>query len=250
MHRLKQLMVTLPANLADNIRQEKDIEFVLADIGPTPGLYKWVHENFEPQLASGYLKVRQYRASTFHASIAKNTAHVAACGDILVNLDGDVTVGKGAGLKILNAMKRYGGRAVLHMIGEEGSYGTIAYPRELFHSVGGYDEKFRPVGAQDTDIIVRLVAMHGLAYVTTRPAFFHSHRSGDYLKSLGVDVPLHGTDLPEPRAILNTKSETCRHTRVFSWKEARETNHKKLRRNLNGKSYVANEGKPIGYNPM
>lgn len=247
MDRLYQLRRTLPQNLKDNGKYVKDAEFILIDIGPTLGLVEWARETLGSHLKSGLLKIFQCPATSFHASIAKNTAHFNASGGILVNLDGDVLLGPYAVSKILRVMRRYKGRAILHMIGAKGTYGCIAYPRRHFFSVKGYDQSFGPVGCQDTDVILRMVGKHKLAYVTTRPRTFQTHRLGRYLQALGIRAPHHAKDLIKPKAIRNPKSATIKHTKVKDWKKANEANNRLMVANMKRKRWTANSKNHLGY---
>ena len=89
MNRLNQIKETLPQNLRDNILFNEKIEFIVVDFA-TPGLQQWIKSEFEEELRSGYLKYYYTEELRYwHASIAKNTAHLLANNDILVNLDCD-----------------------------------------------------------------------------------------------------------------------------------------------------------------
>ncbi len=250
MHRLHQLRRTLPKNLAHNARDRKHVEFILVDIGPTPGLLGWARAHCGKALATGYLKIFQTKATRFHAPLAKNTSHIHASGKILVNLDGDVLVGPRGGRKIINAMRRHKGRAVIHVSGKRGTYGCIAYPRRFFMGVRGYDQSFGPVGAQDTDIIVRLVGRYKLKYVVRQRVPINSKLLFAYLRSLkkGFRGTLVDKGLPLTKAIVNSKRDTIRHTKVKNWKRADKANHRILRRNIRRKRFVANKKKKgLGY---
>jgi len=248
MHRLHQLRRTLPKNLAHNARDKRAVEFVLADLGPTPGLLGWAKTHCAKALASGYLKIFQAPAEGFHASVAKNTAHVHASGRILVNLDGDVMVGPRGGMKIINAMRRRRGKAVLHLTKGAGTYGCIAYPRKYFMGIRGYDQAFGPVGCQDTDVIVRMIAKYKLGYVGRRRVPKNTKRLLAYLRRMrhfqGVVVD---SRLPGISALVNSKRDTVRHTRVRNWKKANQANHRILQRNLKRKRFVVNRRQRLGH---
>ena len=78
MNRLNQIKETLPQNLRDNILFNEKIEFIVVDFA-TPGLQQWIKSEFEEELRSGYLKYYYTEELRYwHASIAKNTAHLLA----------------------------------------------------------------------------------------------------------------------------------------------------------------------------
>lgn len=166
-NRLHQISETLMQNLQDNIAAQKDVEFILVDFASKDGLKDWVIQNFKKELESGYLKYFfTKKMDNWECSIAKNTAHLVASGDILVNLDCDNFTGKDGGRYVINHFLEYGTNLVLHQSSSEpgdGSYGRIAMLKKYFYLIGGYNEMFNPMGYQDTDLILRLVSL-GLVY--------------------------------------------------------------------------------------
>lgn len=101
-NRIHQIRQTLKQNLDDNRLHRDFVEFVLVDFGSKDGLRDWVFNNFSVELASGYLKY-YYTENLphWHASVAKNTAHLCASGDILVNLDCDNFTGLWGGVMVI-----------------------------------------------------------------------------------------------------------------------------------------------------
>jgi hypothetical protein len=168
---LWQLKKTLPKNLADNRKLKTAIEFVLIDFGSTDGLNSWIKREFKTELKEGYLKYYSTNElSSWHASIAKNTAHLLATGKILTNLDCDNFTGKSGGLYVINCFKNCQSPIVFHQFSgnwKDGSCGRISVKRKLFFAIGGYDEQFEPMGFQDLDIMVRLWSI-GLVYHTAK----------------------------------------------------------------------------------
>lgn len=164
-NRFHQIKKTLPKNLADNYDDRDKIEFVLVDFGSTDGLENWITENFSKEIETGYLKYYYTEElKKWHSSVAKNTAHILADHEILVNLDCDNYTGKRGGMFVLENMIRYGYKyTVIHQFSNQfgdGSCGRIAVDRENFLQVGGYDEGLEPVGYQDIDLILRLTLAH------------------------------------------------------------------------------------------
>jgi len=167
-NRLYQIQHTLRKNLDDNVLHDQLIEFVLIDFDSNDGLRDWIISNFSSELSSGYLKYYYTKAlPQWHASIAKNTAHLCASGKILANLDCDNFTGTWGGAYVLKTFALRGDRCVIHQYsGNTGdnSYGRIAVQTKYFYLIGGYDESFEPVGYQDGDLIDRLLKF-GLKYV-------------------------------------------------------------------------------------
>jgi len=90
----------------------------------------------------------------WHASVGKNTAHVVASEEILVNVDCDNFIGPNFALDVVNRINN--GSTVLQYEDGDGTCGRIAYWRDEFLHVGGYDEDCSPMGAQDIDLRNRL----------------------------------------------------------------------------------------------
>ena len=159
-NRLSQIKETLPKNLSDNAIDRSRVEFVLIDFGSDQDVSGWIVENFNEELASGYLKFFTCdQLDKWHAPKAKNTAHRLSSGKILVNLDGDNFTGYRGGMFVYNAFMsaphdiclwQYSGDS------HDGSFGRIAASRDAFFAVGGYNEEFLEMGFQDRDLVNRL----------------------------------------------------------------------------------------------
>ena len=96
----------------------------------------------------------------WHASVGKNTSHLVASEDILVNVDGDNLIGPNFPLDVVQ--KFQAGYKVLQYEYGEGTTGRIAYLRSDFMRIHGYDEEkdVLPMGAQDIDMIHRLKMLY------------------------------------------------------------------------------------------
>lgn len=166
-NRFHQIAKTLPQNLEDNRMFKNRIEFILVDFGSTDGLREWIKENFMKEIEEGYLKYfYTEELHSWHASIAKNTAHLLAKNEILVNLDCDNYTGYNGGRFVIRQFVKHGEKIVLHQYGGDiydGSYGRIGLMHSFFLQVRGYDESFAPMAYQDTDLINRLCLL-GLTY--------------------------------------------------------------------------------------
>lgn len=159
-NRICQIRQTLPKNILDN-KTNPYIEFVLVNFGSNDGLHEYVLENFSRELSEGYLSYYHTDSMSYwHSSIAKNTAHSCATGDILVNLDCDNYTGKDGGKHVIKQFVDFGPNIVLHQFSgkwKDGSFGRIAITKENFFKIGGYDETFLPMGFQDFDLINRAI---------------------------------------------------------------------------------------------
>ena len=221
-NRLHQIRQTLRKNLDDNILHSNHIEFILVDFAGTDGLREWVLENFQAELISGYLKYYYTEElPLWHASIAKNTAHLCTSGEILVNLDCDNFTGPWGGMFVLCAFKRHGNRIIFHQFsrkdGEDGSFGRIAISGNYFRLLGGYDETFEPMGREDSDLIKRF-DRYGLKYVLQPNSLYN-------------------------QAISNTKEESVRYSgsNKTYWKMEKD-NFDRSEQNLSEGRLIANNG--------
>lgn len=173
MNRLYHLKDTYPANLRA-AESYPEAEFVLVDYGGKDDLETWVVENLRPYLESEVLKV--YRAEGpkyWVAAHAKNMAHREATGEILCNLDADVTIPSGFCEYIRGA---FSGKKVVmafnseDMDGNNGCAGFVAARREDFYSVNGYDESINlGWGYDDMNYQFRVRMHNGLDLLTPPP---------------------------------------------------------------------------------
>lgn len=157
MGRLHHLKQTLPANM-ELCREMGDVEFCLANYNSRDGLDEWVTAELGGALASGRLKyVRTTKPEEFNMSHAKNMAHGLATGMFVVNVDADNFLTKEY-IEALRAEIATGGE-VIHFPSEKqswgGGFGRVAVRRDLFFSIGGYDEEHKGWGAEDWDLVQR-----------------------------------------------------------------------------------------------
>jgi len=152
-NRFHQISKTLQKNLDDNRMFKELVEFVLVDFGSTDGLQKWIIDNFQNELKENYLKYYYTDELPFwHCSIAKNTSHLLAKNEILVNLDCDNYTGYNGGRFLIRHILKHQEKIVIHQFDENlwsGTFGRITVNRNSFREVGGYDESFEPVSMQD-----------------------------------------------------------------------------------------------------
>ncbi|NBT57158.1 glycosyltransferase [bacterium] len=134
MDRLFHLKETYLKNIS---RAGSDVEFILLDYGSSDGVGEWAAQNL-----SG-VKLIRTNARYWVASHAKNIVHKAASGDILCNLDCDVTIPEGFSDYLreeLSAGNRIASSEERDEFGNYGCSGLVAVLKNHFYSVNGYDE--------------------------------------------------------------------------------------------------------------
>lgn len=220
-NRFYQIEQTLKKNLDDNRMFKHLIEFVLIDFGSTDGLQEWIKNNFSEEIDAGYLKYfYTNEMENWHVSIAKNTAHLMAVNDIVVNLDCDNFTGCNGGRFLIQHFLKNKVNTVIQQYGGDpydGSFGRISVYRHAFIEVGGYDESFEPMGVQDLDLIERL-KKQGYQYLL-------------------VNDPSYN------RAVFNTKEVgVCNTKSHLKWYEMVAKNSAQSGRNLAEGYLIANNG--------
>ncbi len=209
------LKQTLAQNLRDN-KHNQNVDFVLVDFNDNYSMVDWLKSEFKSQLADSQLKAyHSEEMSEWHASKAKNCAHMLAEGDILVNLDCDNFTGPNGGdfvmAKFIEAEEELifwqNSRKKL-----DGTYGRIAIANKTFHELGGYNEAFLSMGFQDGDLIKRA-------------------------KVLGLKLC---------RDVNSKYNEAIQHEKFIpedmTWKRMNEHNEKKSKSDLKASKLVANDG--------
>lgn len=154
-NRLWQLEHTLRHNL--EVIDPSTTEIVLVDYGSSDEISSYIWNNFSDAVYAGALRFFEViNPGTYHCPRAKNLAHRIACGSYLFNLDADNFVTQDDYLSILSAAEK--GLSVWQFSGDlnDGSYGRIGLSRDLFFSIGGYDETLLPITVQDTDLLNRI----------------------------------------------------------------------------------------------
>ncbi len=166
-NRLYQIRNTLGQNLCDNRMHKHLVEFVLIDFASNDGLKEWIGNSFMEEIEQGFLKYYYTeKLDGWNMPLAKNTSHLWANNDILVNLDCDNYTGPDGGAFVIDTFMQFGDDILLHQGNDytDGSWGRVGMKREFFHAVGGYDEAFKPFLYDDMDIIERLKSL-GLKYI-------------------------------------------------------------------------------------
>ena len=174
MGRLYHLEQTILRNI-EAVADYDECEFILLDYNSKDGLKEWVAENLDVHMKTG--RVKYYRTdepSYYISSHAKNLAHKMASGDILCNIDSDITIPngfcdfiKGVFLENENSIISFDSK---DRQGNNGCAGIIAAKREHFYSVNGYDEKiYLGWGYDDMNYQFRCRMHNNLRLVTPEP---------------------------------------------------------------------------------
>lgn len=221
MGRLHHLSQTLPTNIEWNCGSCA-AEFVLLDYSSPDGLERWVKEKLTRHLESGVLMFYQLAARReFHMAHAKNLSHKLSRGTILCNVDADNFTGPNFA-QYLQARFTGSLPMFLRSAGPRGSRGRIAFRREQFEALGGYDEGLgRGWGYEDGDLCNRA-------------------------KAWGLEEQFIPMDSPYLRIIRHGKEES---TAFYPEKDRRKSQlrHRAVsRKNLDRGELVANKGKPWG----
>jgi hypothetical protein len=192
------------------------VEWIILDYNSKDDLQDLLLEN-SLQREDRVVCLREISGRSWHASVAKNIAHRAAGGDVLMNLDCDNLIADA--IDVLHEVFSGPVGALQMFTGDydDGTYGRIAVRKCLFEAAGGYDESFHPMAYQDRDLLNRL-------------------------RALGVTVQKR----PCPRniAIPNSKETSVQHcsSQGLTWKDFFSENRKKSRDNCAAGRLVANEG--------
>ena len=144
--RLWQLQHVLPLNLLHvwPHREWCNVHLVVAD---DPDALHWIGEHLEFAVRHDVLRVygTNGKMQYWHASVAKNTSHMVANEEILVNVDGDNLIGRGFPMHVAESFQQ--GFKVVHYNGHmEGNYGRIAVLRCDFCELAATTKMLYPWG--------------------------------------------------------------------------------------------------------
>lgn len=152
-NRAEQLVATFHRN-SRVVAECPAVEWIIVDFSSTDGISEFLGKTL-PTVSRRISCSRTVTPLPWHMSVAKNTAHREARGNILVNLDCDNFIGDA-----VDVVSRFfsEGCKVLHMWSgthRDGTCGRIALDRQAFYDIGGYDEGFHPMGYEDIDLLKR-----------------------------------------------------------------------------------------------
>jgi hypothetical protein len=236
MNRLSHVRETLPANVHENIHFP-NIEFVLLDYNSSDGLEAWVRSNMMGHIESGILKY--YRTSEpkyFDMSHSKNMVCRISSGDIICMIDGDNYAGLNYAAWVYSVFSKYGNNSVLSAFGEHGLEhpdmgGKLAFHRDRFAAVRGFDEAFLGYGVEDRDLVDRLEKAGGTPVLVEDKAFsrYIEHAEIDRVKNYHTINNLEGlyllpTDLRKILTALYLFNDNtcCEVTYKFASKDSEE----------------------------
>lgn len=152
MGRLHHLKETLPKNIAYN--KGADVEFVILDYNSADGVGAWLKENYRREIESGLVVYLAERTARFYnPSHAWNIVHGASSGDIVCKLDADGLTGQRYCDSLAKAFEKE--RVYVSTRGNPPNSGWIAFRREDFHALRGYDESFVGWGLREVDLVAR-----------------------------------------------------------------------------------------------
>lgn len=161
MNRLKDLQATLKKNLEDNRIDSNFVEFIVLSFDKNDLTKKWVLDNFEDDLKSGYLKFHSSNMlDTWHFGKAKNAFKGLMSGEIYSSLDGDNYTGYRAGKHIYETFKKYKYKCIFHQFqGDwgDGTCGRVSINRQDYLNIG-YDEDFMPRQWDELDAMLSILA--------------------------------------------------------------------------------------------
>jgi hypothetical protein len=251
MNRREQLQQTLLHNISVLASFGNSVELCLVNfIKDVEGevIEDWVRNLGAPEQFT-YFNSRELRH--WHASVAKNTAHMSSRGAFLVNLDvdnflhvdevsrlldfkgGDLseaiywgfngTITKKIAWWRLGAYSRVEYRARLFSgARQDGSYGRIGIPRKDFIALGGYDESLPPAGGEDANLLKRVVA---------------ARSNYDLIHIPALIPPLKNT---KEEGLINSLQPEA------NWDELNALSREITRRNIKSRQIVANNGLNLG----
>lgn len=158
MNRLYHLKETLPSNLNDCL-DETDAEFIILDYNSDDGLNDWMVENF----SKFEQKVKYFHTTEpqfYNRSHSRNMVFRLANGDIFINLDADNFIGKGFCQFIKSTFKKDINCYICpNPDALSDTFGKIAFAKEDFYAINGYDESIEDYGFEDIDFKNRIRAL-------------------------------------------------------------------------------------------
>lgn len=155
MNRGDHLKATLVENVADN-KDCDGLEFVVVDYNSKDGVEAWVRDTMGDHIRSGRVRfVAERRAPWFERTHAKNIAHLAATGDVLVNIDADNFTGPGYAAYVATVFSEGHPVVLTTSWTVKDTTGKIGLTASLFRNLRGYDESLKGYGYEDVDLVQR-----------------------------------------------------------------------------------------------
>jgi len=156
MDRLKDLKVTLPQNIKDNL-EYPNVEFVVIDYGSKiDDIGGWIKSEMMEYIEKGILVfIRTDEPKYFEMGHSRNIAFQAASGDIVNNVDADGFTNRGFVIYINKLANQLSEKVIFAksrqlLRGRQGYY-----KKEFIDLLGGYNEDLRHYGSDDVDLMNR-----------------------------------------------------------------------------------------------
>lgn len=160
MKRLQDLKATLRKNLDDNYNNRHEIEFIIVCFDKDQNALRWINDNFQKELESGYLRFYQDESlESWHFGKAKNSFRNYISGKIYASLDGDNFTGPNGGKHIIDVFKSNNFDCVFHQFQGnwgDGTCGRVSIVAEDYCLIG-YDENFLPRQWDELDALLSIL---------------------------------------------------------------------------------------------
>ncbi|MFO7032354.1 hypothetical protein B9T07_21050 [Limnospira fusiformis CCALA 023] len=163
MNRFEDIKATLPKNLEDNRGSIGRVEFILVCFDSDDLVEKWVKNNFNNDIESGFLCF--YRSSEldiWHFGRAKNSFKNIINGRIYASLDGDNYTGFKGGEHIINVFQTHEYNCIFHQFqGDwgDGTCGRVSFKMEDYIEIG-YDNDLLPRQWDELDAMLSIMVKH------------------------------------------------------------------------------------------
>lgn len=218
MNRLHDLRQTLPANIDSNA-DYANLTFVLLDYNSQDGLEAWVKASLLPHIASGRLVYyRTDEPAHYEMAHSRNVAFGLASADIVTNVDADNWARAGFAAELNRAANEFPARAVFVKSWQRMN-GRVAFFKDEWRGLGGYDEAFEGYGYDDADLVCRALAS-GFTLARVRGNFYGRLRTGSADKVVNM--------------------------RAKCWRQTQEANKRRSMANVRNGVWQANAGRTWG----
>ena len=161
MNRLHHLMLTLPANISDNLSYENLVHIVL-DYNSTDGTEEWIKSNLGHYILSGRLiYYRNPQPERFNMAHSKNMAVRLSNSDYVCLIDADNYTGRGYAEYAASIFCAYKSCFITTIsnkrnINQVDVLGRVCFKRADYETIEGFDEFMNNYGYDDFDFCNRL----------------------------------------------------------------------------------------------
>ena len=157
MGRLNHLSQTYMQNIETALSVDRNSKFVLLNYNSQDGMHEWVQENLSNHIQEGTLKyLHTSTPQEFSQAHTKNITSKYADTDIVCLLDADHFLTK---YYVQQNLLFFNRESDAHKISRpnevEGRGGRIIFEKKDFLEIGGFDERMKGWGHEDTDFYYR-----------------------------------------------------------------------------------------------